>query len=92
MKKTNFGITPCSIFTIEKIDDLLPRTVTPMCIHYFGYSTGMSLSINYRYDVPANTVGHEGIQYISKKMFDKKIKELEKEMGITISIKTSWAH
>ena len=77
MKPTKYGKAGSSIFTIE-------GHLTPTFIFYVA-----GLYIEYNYDVPDNTFKKSGFEYITRKEFYIKLREIESDLKVKIYIKKS---
>jgi hypothetical protein len=78
MKTIEYGKAGSSIFTIE---GHLTPTYIFSCVGY--------LSIQYNYDVPDNTFNRDSFEYITKKEFYTKLREIESNLKVKIYIKKS---
>ena len=77
-KPTKYGKAGSSIFIIE-------GHLTPTYIFsYVGY-----LSVEYNYNIPDNTFKKSGFEYISRKEFYTKLREIESNLKVKIYIKKS---
>jgi len=77
-KPTRYGKAGSSIFTIE---GQLTPTYIFSCVGY--------LNIQYNYDVPNNTFNKPGFEYITRKEFYTKLREIESNLKGKIYIKKS---
>jgi len=78
MKPTKYGKAGSSIFTID-------GHLTPT----FIFSNAAGTSIQYNYDVPDNTFKKSGFEYITRKEFYIKLREIESNLKGKIYIKKS---
>ena len=82
MKPTKYGKAGSSIFTID-------NKKCPIIISYYKYSSVSNLVIQYSYDVPDNTFKKSGFEYITRKEFYTKLREIESNLKGKIYIKKS---
>jgi len=82
MKPTKYGKAGSSIFTID-------NKKCPIIISYYKYSSVSNLEIQYNYNCPDNTFNRDDFEYITRKEFYTKLREIESNLKGKIYIKKS---